>query len=208
MQKVVFIGDSITDAHRRSDPRQLGNGYVNLIAEEFDRRGSSVDVVNRGVSGDSVGDVRARWQIDVLDLEPDVLTVYIGINDTVRTWFQGFPTPPAQFEADLDDVLTRAAAHGIGSIIVIEPFFLTGVPFPGPWKAGEDFARADLDSKRPIVQALANAHGATFIPLQAAMDAAVEERGAALLAQDGVHPSGLGDRLIARLWCEAYDSLG
>lgn len=207
MQRLLFIGDSITDAHRRSDPLQLGNGYVNLIAEEFDRRGSSVEVINRGVSGECVRDLRDRWQRDVLDLEPDVLTVYIGVNDTVRTWFQGFPTPPAEFEADLDDVLTRAVAHGTRSIIVIEPFFLTGVPFPGPWKAGEDFARADLDSKRPIVEALARAHKATFIPLHDAMTVAAQQRGAALLAQDGVHPSGLGDRLIARLWCEAYDSL-
>ena len=207
MRRMVFIGDSITDAHRRSDPLQLGSGYVNLIAEGFAQRDPSVEVINRGVSGECVRDLRDRWQRDVLDLEPDVLTVYIGVNDTVRTWFQGFPTPPAEFEADLDDVLSRSVARGTSTIIVIEPFFLTDVPFAGAWRAGEDFARADLDSKRPIVEALARAHGATFIPLQAAMSAAALERGAALIAQDGVHPTGLGERRIARLWFEAFDSV-
>lgn len=208
MNRLVFVGDSITDAHRRSDPRRLGNGYVNLLAEELARRDDAVDIVNRGVSGDVVRQVRDRWHEDALRLDPSVLTVYIGVNDTVCTWFRGFPTPPAEFEADLDAMIAAAVRHGIPHIILVEPFLLTDVPHAGAWKAGEPFARADLDSKRPIIRAVAERHGAAFVDLQSAMDAAAEERGAALIAQDGVHPSGIGDRVIARQWLDAYDSMG
>jgi lysophospholipase L1-like esterase len=204
-ERFVFIGDSITDAERVSDRCGLGHGYVDVVSEAFTARGAEVDVVNRGIAGNRVAHLRERWQRDVLDLRPDVLTVYIGVNDTLSTFFQGAPTPVAEFERDLDDILTRARATGIRRMILIEPFFVRDAPWAGNWKDGSEFVRADLEGKRAVVRVLAMRHEAQFIPLQSHVDAAVADRGGAIVAPDGVHPSGFGARLIGALWLAAYD---
>jgi acyl-CoA thioesterase-1 len=206
-ERIVFIGDSITDAEHTHDLRHLGHGYVDMVCDAFAARGADVEIVNNGIPGNRVAHLRERWQADVLVLRPDVLTVYIGINDTLATFYQGRPTPAADFERDLDDILTRAVAAGIPKIIVIDPFFVGDAPWAANWKDGSEFVRADLDTKRPAVRALAARHGAAFIPLQDRVAVAVAERGGAIVAPDGVHPSSFGHRLIARLWLETYDAL-
>ena len=60
---------------------------------------------------------------------------------------------------------------------------------PPSWRQGNAFVHEDLARKRPIVRRLAQTYGATFVGLQDAFSAAAEERGAAVLAGDGVHPS-------------------
>lgn len=205
-ERLVFIGDSITDCERKSDSRQLGHGYVDVLNDALAERGADVELINRGISGNRVQHLRERWQEDALALEPDVLTVYIGVNDTLSTFFQGRPTPPADFERDLDDILSQAVAAGVPRIILVDPFFVPDSPWHGPWAMGLDFVREDLDSKRPLVKALAEKHGARFVPLQDAVDTASAERGAKLIANDGVHPNTFGHRLIARLWLDAYDA--
>src|SRR5215218_10083025 len=206
-ERLVFIGDSITDAEHMSDRRRLGHGYVDVLSDAFAAQGADVEIVNNGISGNRVAHLRERWQTDVLDLRPDLLTVYIGVNDTLTTFFQGRPTLPTDFERDFDDILTRAVAAGIPRMIVIDPFFVSDAPWAGSWKDSSEFVRTDLDTKRPAVRALADRHGATFMPLQDHVTAAVAERGGAIVAPDGVHPSSFGHRLIARLWLETYDAL-
>lgn len=205
-ERFVFIGDSITDAERRSDLRGLGHGYVDVLAEALAARGEDVDIINRGIAGNRVAHLRERWQRDVVDLHPDVLTVYIGVNDTLSTFFQGAPTPVEDFERDLDDILARAVAARTRRIIVIDPFFVADAPWAGNWKDGSEFVRADLDPKRAVVRALADRYGADFLPLQDHVSAAVAERGGVIVAPDGVHPSGFGHALIARLWLAAHDA--
>jgi lysophospholipase L1-like esterase len=89
--KLVMIGDSITDSERwrpfvEGPLAALGGGYVHLVGgllgAVYPQRG--IRVVNMGVSGDRVRDVKARWQTDVLDRQPDWLSVMIGINDVWR----------------------------------------------------------------------------------------------------------------------------
>jgi acyl-CoA thioesterase-1 len=206
-ERIVFIGDSITDAERMSDRRRLGHGYVDIIFDAFAARSADVEIVNNGIAGNRVAHLRERWETDALDLRPDLLTVFIGGNDTIATFYQGTPTPVADFERDLDNILTRAVAAGIPRIIVIDPFFVSDAPWAGNWKDGSEFVRADLDTKRPVVRALADRHGAAFIPLQDHVTAAIAERGGAIVAPDGLHPSAFGHRLIARLWLATYDAL-
>ena len=71
-QKFLFIGDSITDCGRRAAERPYGNGYVSLFIElqrwMFPR--VQVEYVNKGIGGNTVLDLRARWADDVLRVEP------------------------------------------------------------------------------------------------------------------------------------------
>lgn len=204
-QRILFIGDSITDCRRDLDPRGLGDGYVDIVADELAARGEDVAVLNRGIAGDRVAHLRQRWQRDVIDEHPDVLTIFVGVNDTLVTFYEGRPTPREDFERDLDDVLGRAVAAGIRRIVVVDPFILAVPGDQFRWGEGTAFTREDLDLKRPVVAALAARYGATFVPLQDAMSAAAADRGAVIVAGDGVHPSPVGHRLLARLWLQAYD---
>jgi acyl-CoA thioesterase-1 len=203
---IVFTGDSITDCDRRVDKRGLGSGYVDIVARVLRERGDDSTVVNTGVSGDRVEDLRQRWQADALDHAPTVLSIYIGVNDTLSTFFRGRPTPPADFERGYAELLERATAAGVPKLMVIDPFYIDTDDDSTQWCQGNAFFRADLDTKRPIVRDLAQRYGAAFLPLQEAMNEAVSERGRAVLASDGVHPSPLGHQLIAGLWLAAYDA--
>lgn len=187
---ILFIGDSVTDCGRREDaPDFLGDGYVRIIAEGLpDRR-----VINAGISGNRVVDLRDRWHIDVVERKPEILSVYIGINDTWRRYDENDPTSAASFEADYRACL--ADLGGASRLILVEPFVL-------PVNDEQEHWHEDLDEKRAVVSRLAVESGAGFVPLQSLLAAAAEDHGAATLAQDGVHPTELGHRMIADAWLE------
>ncbi|SNT56059.1 Lysophospholipase L1 [Asanoa hainanensis] len=204
---ILFIGDSITDCSRQADKLGLGGGYVDAVATRLRERGDETVVRNTGIAGNRIAHLQERWQADALDHAPTVLSVYIGVNDTLVAFFEGRPTPPELFEERYTDVLRRAVAAGVPRILLVEPFYVDTEQASAPWARGNAFVREDLDRKRPIVRALAERFGAAFVPLQEPFDEAVAARGPAVLAQDGVHPSALGHRLIADRWLAAYDAL-
>ncbi len=86
---VLFQGDSITDAGRSrkntgpNNPAGLGHGYPFLLGGALlaDHAKLQLQVYNRGISGNKVPDLAARWQQDALDLKPAVLSILIGVND-------------------------------------------------------------------------------------------------------------------------------
>jgi len=98
-RRVVYIGDSITDGNwgkadgKPSSQRNLwdrnhlfGSGYMYLCASYYQGYFPDRDYrfFNRGVGGHALGDLAARWQEDVIDLRPDVLSVFVGTNDAER----------------------------------------------------------------------------------------------------------------------------
>jgi acyl-CoA thioesterase I len=187
---IVFIGDSVTDCGRRDDPPDyLGDGYVRVVAERVPAR----RVVNVGIGGNRVIDLRDRWRIDVVEVKPDILSVYIGINDTWRRYDDNDPTSAASFEADYRACL--ADLGGASRLILVEPFVVPVTEEQERW-------HEDLDDKRAVVAGLAAEFGAGFVPLQSLLAVAAEDHGAAALAQDGVHPTELGHRMIADAWLE------
>lgn len=207
MGTIVFIGDSITDCDRRTDPLGLGSGYVDMVTRALRERGDLSTVVNRGIAGDRVAHLQERWQADALDHKPSVLSIYVGVNDTLTTFFAGRPTPADVFEERYTDILDRTVAAGVPNLVIVEPFFVGSEADWVPWREGNAFVHEDLALKRPIVRRLADRYAAVYVPLQSAFDEAVAERGATVVAGDGVHPSPFGHQLIAQHWLAAFDSL-
>lgn len=189
---VVFVGDSITDCGRRTDPEGLGTGYVRILAGLIDE-----PVVNAGMSGDRAVDLRRRWSTDVIAHAPDMLTVYVGINDTWRRYDSGDPTTAEDFERDYRAMLQSAVDLAAPRLILIEPFV-------APVTHEQRFWHEDLDPKRSVVAALAAEFDAAFVPLQRLVTAAIQNRDAADVAADGVHPTPFGHRLIADAWLGVY----
>jgi acyl-CoA thioesterase I len=198
---LVFIGDSITDAGRREDADGLGRGWVRLVADELATRGDDRPIVNTGISGDRVRDLRARWKRDALDHDPQLLTVYVGINDTWRRYDSDDPTTADAFETDYRFILERARQTVGPRLILMEPFVAPVTSAQRKW--GEE----DLDDKRAVVHRLTDEFGATLVPLAQVMADAADQFGEAALASDGVHPTELGSTLIAGAWLAAESTV-
>jgi lysophospholipase L1-like esterase len=193
-QKLLFIGDSITDCGRRYEHAPLGNGYVYqahlwLAAAHPELR---LEVVNRGVSGDTVRDLARRWAADALRPEPDWLLVMIGVNDVWRQmaglWREAVPL--AEYEATYRRLLEQLPRRGAGGLVLLEPFLVepdTSHPF-----------RQQLDGYRAAVRRLAADYGALRVETQAAFDRGLQHRPPPYWAEDGVHPTPTGHTLIAQ----------
>lgn len=193
LRSILFIGDSVTDCGRRDDPDGLGSGYVKLIAGNPALRG--MRVTNRGISGNRVVDLEARWQVDVLDLAPDILTVLVGINETWRRYDSGDPTSARDFEAGYRRLLESAATDG-RTLVLMEPFVLPVTAQQRSWHP------EDLDEKIAVVHDLARDFDAILVPLDAALTTLATELTPEALADDGVHPTPLGHEAIGALWLQ------
>jgi lysophospholipase L1-like esterase len=196
---VLLAGDSVTDCGRRTDPAGLGDGYVRLLA---DGPLQGCRVTNRGVGGDRLADLAARWDADVLAPRPDVLSVLIGINDTWRRFDSGRVSPVDAFETAYGDLLARAADAGVRRLVLVEPFVLPVTPGQGIWWDQDLRARVDA------VHRLADAHGATLVPAAGHLTDLARDGSAAALASDGVHPTAAGHRALADLWWTTVTAAG
>ncbi|MEV0893456.1 SGNH/GDSL hydrolase family protein [Promicromonospora sp. NPDC050262] len=197
-ERLVFVGDSITDAGRdRADAGSLGDGYVSLVAADL----PGAQVRNVGIGGDRAVDLEARWDRDVAGTAPDVLSVYVGVNDTWRRYDNDDPTSAEDFEATYLRLLDRVP--GSPRLVLVEPFLLPVRPEQRDWLG-------DLAGKRAVVARLAEQAGAALVPLHSLLTAAADAlggtEGAVALAPDGVHPTPAGSRIIADAWLAAYRS--
>jgi len=127
-QQFLFIGDSITDCGRRGEGAPFGNGYVkiaiDLITARYPER--RIRYRNEGISGNTVADLHARWDADVIAHQPDWLSVKIGINDLHRTLRDAPESlPPDRYEALYREILTRARAETPARLILIDPFYIS-----------------------------------------------------------------------------------
>lgn len=193
---VLFQGDSITDAGRaRDNTDHMGWGYAMMIAAWYSARHpeNHVRFLNRGISGNRVPDLEARWQPDCIDLKPTVVSILIGINDTWRSFDSGQKTSTIDFEDGYRRILTQVAGKLKARIILLEPFVLHVPDDRKLW-------RPDLDPKRASVLTLAKEFDATFVAYDEIFAKLATVRGPAFWAADGVHPTEAGHAAMAQAW--------
>lgn len=197
---VLFQGDSITDAGRDRDSATpntgLGAGYPLLLAaallETFPDR--HLRFFNRGVSGNKVPDLQARWQTDTIALQPDIVSVLVGVNDFWHTRTHGYTGTVADYESEYVALLD-ATRHALprARLIVMEPFVLQTGAVDATWFP-------EFDQRRAAAARVAQRVGATFVALQAPFTKAVGRVGSTYWTVDGVHPTPAGHALIAERW--------
>ena len=104
---IVLQGDSITDAGRFGDEEHLGSGYPRMVAKYIENSypDYSIKVYNKGISGNRSKDLVARWKEDTLDLNPTVVTILIGINDTWRAFDSNDPTSAEEYAANCEKIM-------------------------------------------------------------------------------------------------------
>ncbi len=193
--KVLFYGDSITDWFRnKEDPRDLGQGYVARVAGAYHALfGQEVRFINRGVSGNRVGDLLTRYEEDVLALRPDVVSILIGVNDTWRRYDRNDPTPADVFEERYRQLLQNIRWDLPGCrILMVEPFLLHEPADRWQW-------HEDLDPKRLAVCRLAQKYADWYLPMQGILTEEVIRTHCkeSSLLYDGVHPTEKGQALLA-----------
>jgi lysophospholipase L1-like esterase len=194
--RILFQGDSITDGNRgrNADPNHiLGHGYQFIIAckygEELAER--RLLFMNRGVSGNKVSDLTARWQKDTLALKPDVLSILIGVNDL------GAGVSAEDYEREYDELLAqtvKALPHV--KLVLCEPF---GLPV-GKKKAIWATYSKDLSARQAIVAKLALKYHAADVKFQKVFDDATLRAPDNYWIWDGVHPTYSGHQLLADEW--------
>lgn len=191
--RILFQGDSITDCHRkRDDLTDLGEGYVVYTVEALKSKYESIDFefINRGISGNRTADLLARIDEDLVAIQPDIVTILLGINDTWHKYMIGLDTPIEVFESNYEKILKIIKEKTNAKIIMIEPFLL--------YNMGKDNMRADLNEKIDCVRKLALKYADAFLPLDADFVAAtVSGTLNTDLSPDGVHPGEAGMKHIA-----------
>jgi len=202
-QTLLFTGDSITDCGRTyplGAGSGLGDGYValveNLLAAQYPQ--TPVRILNTGISGNRVTDLQERWQNDILEHQPDWLTIMIGINDVWRqfdTPDDPAPVTPQIFEATYRALLQRIPPTT--QILLATPFFIEA--------DSTDPMRQQMDHYGRIVKSLAEEFDLPCIDTQAAFNAYHQHRPAHSLAEDRVHPNQTGHTILAKAF---LDSLG
>jgi len=199
--RILFIGDSITDCGRRRPigegvgPGALGDGYVSLVQSALlaGYPDYELKVLNMGVSGDTVCDLQARWESDVVSLRPDWLAVFIGINDV---WRQFSLNDASQAGSGLDDYsatlggLLAESVPRLAGLMLMTPYYLQ----PDP----SDPLRQTMDYFGAAVHRLAAQYGAVAVDTQAAFDRVMAWVRPTDLADDRVHVAQAGHLLLAR----------
>lgn len=205
---VMFTGDSITDCRRSESEQGLGFGYPLHVAGEWGLRHPDRPVtwLNTGIAGDKVMDLEARWQADVLDARPDVVSILAGGNDMGWHTYDpdGYVIPAEDYAAGYDRLLAPLAEAG-AELILIEPFLLPirGLVEVGDVHVGAEVRkewRADLNPKIQVVRELARKYGAHLLAADGMFAELAATTGPEYWTADGVHPTPAGHAALAAAW--------
>lgn len=191
---ILFNGDSITDALRdRSDQYSLA-GYSKSISEKLHHAAPEAGIVcyNRGVGGDTSAQLLSRFELELDEIRPTVVSLLIGVNDTWRRFDSNASVPCRVFEKNLDAILALAKKY-TDRVILLQPFLVDTDPQKRKF-------RKDLNPKIQAVNRIARKYGTDFVPLDGLFAEACCKTSPAELSYDGVHPTEKGHELIAEEW--------
>ena len=208
---ILFQGDSITDCGRsRDNDSYLGCGYPLLVKASLGYENpGEYDFINRGISGNRSVDVYARIKADIINLKPDYLSIYMGVNDV---WHElgsknGVATPKFEkiYSMMLEEILEACPNT---KIFLIAPFVIKG---HGTYNAEDtSYYEAfvlDVQSKIEAVKRVGEKFALPVIELQPAFDEACKKAPDDYWTADGVHPTPMGHELIKRLWLETFEKI-
>lgn len=203
--KLVMIGDSVTDCGRARPVGEglfeaLGKGYVSLVDAllQATKPEKKIRVVNMGTSGNTVRDLKARWQTDVIDIAPDWLSIMIGINDVWRQFDTPLQTewsvPLNEYTETLDELVAQTLPT-VKGMVLMAPYFIESNQ--------SDAMRKRMDQYGAAVKAIGKKYNVITVDTQAAFDEALAHMHPMSLAWDRVHPNQIGHMVIARAFLTA-----
>ena len=202
--KLLFQGDSITDAGRdKRNYYDLGNGYpkfaASIIAEKY--ADTSFEFINLGISGNRTGQLLDRFYSDGIALQPDIISILIGINDI---WHRCSPnyrlTTDEQIALNYREILKRIRRETNAKIVILSPYVLDS--------EDKEPMKKELSTVLPIIRELADEFADAYVPLDELFEKAMETQPEPrYYSADGVHPNENGAKFIAEHYALAIDKI-
>ncbi len=204
--RIVFAGDSVTDMGSAQPVGEglfenVGRSYVrvveNMLAAVYPEL--LLRVTNSGISGNTSRDLLARFDRDVCDLDPDWVSICIGINDVWRQ-FDSPAIPdeqvmPEEYEQNLRKMLNRLKAKKVKGIFLLSPYIMEPLR--------EDKMRARMDEYVEICRKLAGEFGCIYVDFQRLYEEYCQVRHSSYVAWDRIHPNQIGATLMAMRFLDA-----
>lgn len=221
-KRVLFIGDSITDGawgnsgvwNASSDERDqkdmnhiYGHGYMMIVASRFQALYPEEEwqFWNRGISGNTLDDLASRWQKDVLDLHPDIVSILIGTNDVEQALNEGKVIDPKEwgnkFRALLDETLKQNPQT---QLVLCTPFVAKA-----GWRgeSGNYNERLQMiTSLVNVIQRICDEYKARLVPFDTLVRMTIDStpnRPVAYWIWDGIHPTPAMHYRMAEMWIES-----
>lgn len=205
--KILFQGDSITDADRnRTNHSLLGRGYPLLVEASLGYEfPGKYEFANRGISGNRIVDVYARIKSDIINLEPDVMSILIGVNDV---WHELGDSPngvDAEKFFKIYSMLIEEVKEALPSIkiMILEPFVLKGCSTEENW----EYFSSETKKRAEMAKKIATKYNLPFIPLQNGFDELSKKAPESYWLSDGVHPTAKGHEFIKEQWIKEFKNL-
>lgn len=217
-KKLLFAGDSITDADHLWDPGAdgLGQGYVHLIAEmlkaeeqeeekrkpgkqEAEKQMSwegAYRIINSGFNGYRAEDLLRRWHRVCLSKDPDLVTLLVGVNEAGAA-MEGMITGPEEFEKNYERLITEVLEHTRADMILMEPFLFRYPAYLISW-------RKYLEPNLQVISHLAEKYSLPLIRLDGPLNVLADQMGVERITVDGIHLTDTGNRFLAEKWLAMY----
>lgn len=203
--KIVFAGDSVTDMGSGQPVGEdvldgLGQGYVRIIANVLTAYAPELNITifNSGISGNTSRDLSRRYERDVISLNPDWVSICIGINDVWRHFDS--PDKPEihvkieEYEQNVESMIT-SIKNKVKGVLLLSPYYME--------TDRENAMRAKMDEYGAICKKLADKHNCIFVDFQKMYDEFSKIRHLSCLSADKVHPNQKGSTLMAKNVLEA-----
>ena len=190
-KKVIFFGDSITQAGIQP------KGYITQIAQSLEKQGlkDKYELVGAGVSGNKIYDLYLRIDEDVLNKKPNLVFIYIGVNDVWHKSMYGTGTDPDKFVKFYQAVINKIQANG-AKVILCTPAAI------GERTDSSNQQDGDMNNYSNMIRDLAKKNNLQLVDLRKDFldynlknNAENKEKG--ILTTDRVHLNDLGNQFVA-----------
>ena len=207
LDRIVFAGDSVTDMGSKNPVGEglfdnVGKSYVRILENMLATYYPEVylRITNSGISGNTSRDLLARWERDVLELNPDYVSICIGINDVWRQFDSPAITSshvlPEEYEENLRKMLDSLQGK-VKGVFLLTPYYME--------PCREDWMRARMEDYVAVCRKLAAEYDVVLIDLQATFDEYFKYRHSSYIAWDRIHPNQVGATVIARAFLDKCD---
>ncbi len=207
LDRIVFAGDSVTDRGSvcpvgEGLGENLGHGYVrmveNLLAACYPQL--RIRVTNSGISGHTSRDLLGRFDRDVVALNPDWVSICIGINDVWRQFdcpaMPDICVLPDEYRSNVEKMIL-AVKDKVKGVFLLTPFYIEDNP--------NDAMRNRMIEYVNICKELAEKHGCVLVDFQTMFEHYLKHRHSTFIAWDRVHPNEMGAMMMAKEFLKHCD---
>lgn len=196
-KKVIFFGDSITELGVKP------GGYVTKTDSicKAEGKAGEFEFLGSGISGNKIYDLYLRLDEDILAKEPDVVVIYVGVNDVWHKTLLGTGTDPDKFEKFYLAILEKLKEHKIKAVLCTPAVVGEKTDMSNPLDG-------DLNRYSNIIREIARRNGLTLIDLRQKFQDYLKENNPTnqeknILTYDKVHMNERGNSFLAKIMWES-----